>query len=262
MALEIDLSGHRALVTGAGQGVGRAIAVGLAQAGADVVVNDLVGERADGVVREIEAAGGTASSSVFDVSDHAAVTGAITGAGPVDILVNNAGNAGVEGFGQRGPFVESDPATWEPYLRVNLYGAMHCTHAVLAGMQARGWGRIVTIVSDSGRTGDKYMAAYSAAKAGAAGFMRAIALEAGQHGITANCVALGTMRTAATEPFWADHEDQAGNQAARALLQRYVIRRPGQADDVAPLVALLASDAASWITGQTYPVNGGFSFGL
>ena len=261
MALEIDLTGRRALVTGAGQGVGRAIALGLARAGAAVVVNDLAADRAGEVVGEIDAAGGQASAAPFDVTDHAAVAGAVKAAGPIDILVNNAGNAGVEGFGQRGPFVESDPATWEPYLRVNLYGAMHCTHAVLAGMQAGRWGRIITIVSDSGRTGDKHMAAYSAAKAGAAGFMRAIALEAGQHGVTANCVALGTMRTAATAPFW-DDAATGDSPAAKALLRRYVIRRPGEPDDVTGLVTLLASDAASWITGQTYPVNGGFSFGL
>ena len=258
MPLELDLTGRRALVTGAGQGVGRGIALALAAAGAAVVVNDLVQERAEEVVDEIVAAGGAAVASAFDVTDHAAVASAVAAAGPVDVLVNNAGNAGVEGFGARGPFVDSTPDQWAPYLRVNLDGVLSCTHAVLPGMIDAGWGRVITIVSDSGRTGDKHMAAYSAAKAGAAGFMRAIALEGGRHGITANCVALGTIRTPATEPFWQDPE----NAAARALLQRYVIRRPGSPEDVAPLVVLLASDAASWITGQTYPVNGGFSFGL
>jgi NAD(P)-dependent dehydrogenase (short-subunit alcohol dehydrogenase family) len=267
MPLELDLTGRRALVTGAGQGVGRGIALGLAAAGAAVVVNDLVEARAEEVVDQIVAAGGSAVAAAFDVTDHAAVAAAVTAAaspaGPLEILVNNAGNAGVDGFGARGPFVESDPAQWEPYLRVNLYGAMHCTHAALPGMIDAGWGRVITIVSDSGRTGDKHMAAYSAAKAGAAGFMRAIALEGGQHGITANCVALGTMRTAATEQFW-QGLDSGGpdSPAAKALLQRYVIRRPGSPDDVSPLVVFLASDAADWITGQTYPVNGGFSFGL
>jgi NAD(P)-dependent dehydrogenase (short-subunit alcohol dehydrogenase family) len=141
---------------------------------------------------------------------------------------------------------------------VNLYGVLHCARAVVPGMVEAGWGRVITIISDSGRTGDKLMAAYSAAKAGAAGFTRALALEVGRHGITANCIALGTMRTPLTEDFWSRPDEPA----AKALLQQYVVRRPGAPEDVTPLVVLLASPAASWITGQTYPVNGGYSFAL
>jgi NAD(P)-dependent dehydrogenase (short-subunit alcohol dehydrogenase family) len=257
MAVERELSGRRALVTGAGQGVGRGIAQGLAAAGAHVVVNDLVADRAQEVVDEIAAAGGGASVAAFDVTDHAAVRAAVEAGGPVDVLVNNAGNAGVEGVGTRKPFAETEPHEWEPFLQVNLYGVLHGARAVLPGMIERGWGRVITIVSDAGRTGDKLMAPYAAAKAGAAGFTRALALEGGRHGVTANCISLGTMRTPLTEAFWAEP-----NPMADALMQRYVVRRPGGPDDVAPLVVLLASDAGEWITGQTYPVNGGYSFGL
>lgn len=125
-------------------------------------------------------------------------------------------------------------------------------------MIERGWGRIITIVSDAGRTGDKYMAAYSAAKAGAAGLTRALALETGQHGITVNNIALGTMRTPLTEGLWADPD----NEQAKAMMRRYVVRRPGLPDDVAALAVFLASPQAAWITGQTYPLNGGYSFAL
>jgi NAD(P)-dependent dehydrogenase (short-subunit alcohol dehydrogenase family) len=258
MAMEVDLTGRRVLVTGGGQGVGRGIALGFAAAGAEVVVNDLRAERAAAVVDEVEAAGGKAVSSVFDVTAYAAVAEAVEALGGVDVLVNNAGNAGGEGFGNLAPFAETDPADWEPYLRVNLYGAMHCARAVLPGMVAGGWGRIVTIVSDAGRTGDAYMAAYSAAKAGAAGLTRALAIETGRHGITVNNISLGTMRTPMTEVLWSDPD----NSQAKALMQRYVVRRPGSPDDVAALAVFLASPQASWITGQTYPLNGGYSFAL
>ncbi len=258
MAMDVDLTGRRVLVTGGGQGVGRGIALGFAAAGAEVVVNDLRVERAAAVVDEIEAAGGKAVPSVFDVTAYAAVAETVEALGGVDVLVNNAGNAGAEGFGNLGPFAETDPADWEPYLRVNLYGAMHCARAVLPGMIAAGWGRIVTIVSDAGRTGDAYMAAYSAAKAGAAGLTRALAIETGRHGITVNNISLGTMRTPMTEAMWADPD----NDRAKALMQRYVVRRPGSPDDVAALAVFLASPQASWITGQTYPLNGGYSFAL
>jgi 3-oxoacyl-[acyl-carrier protein] reductase len=258
VSMEIDLTGRRVLITGGGQGVGRGIALGFATAGADVLVNDVRVERAAAVVEEIRARGGVAAPSVFDVTDYAEVANAVDDAGGVDVLVNNAGNAGVEGFGDLGKFAESSPADWEPYVRVNLYGAMHCARAVLPGMIVKGWGRVITIVSDAGRTGDMNMAAYSAAKAGAAGLTRALALETGRHGITANNISLGTMRTPATEALWAD----ADNPNAKAILQRYVVRRPGDPDDVAALAVYLASIHASWITGQTYPLNGGYSFAL
>ena len=258
MAFEIDLTGRRALVTGAGQGVGFAIARALAVAGAEVLVNDSFADRADAAVDLLVAAGGTAVAAVFDVTDLAAVTDAIVVAGGVDILINNAGNAGTAGFGELEPFVRTSPASWEPYIRINLYGVMHCTHAALPAMLDKGWGRIITIVSDAGRTGEAYMAAYCAAKAGAAGFSRAIAHEVARHGITANSIALGTMRTPLARGFW----DQPDNPQAQSILKKYLVRRPGEPEDVAGLALYLASDLSSWITGQTYPVNGGISFAL
>jgi NAD(P)-dependent dehydrogenase (short-subunit alcohol dehydrogenase family) len=255
VSFEIDLRGRRALITGAGHGVGRAIGLAVAAAGAEVVVNDLDRNRADAVVAEIVAREGRAIASVFDVTDHAAVAEAVGASGPIDILVNNAGNAGAERFALTA-FVDSSPADWAPYFAVNLYGVMHCTHAVLPGMIERGGGRVITIVSEAARRGETKMAAYSAAKAGAAGFSRAVAREVGRHGITVNNVALGTIDTqgraehAATDPDAQAHIDEQ--------LRAYIVRRLGQPDDVAGLVTFLASPLASWITGQTYAVNGGY----
>jgi len=253
--MKFDLAGRRALVTGAGQGVGRAIALGLCAAGAEVVVNDVRPERAAAVADEL---GKSAVASAFDVTDYAAVASAVEAVGGVDILVNNAGNAGADGVAALARFAETAPVEWEPYIRVNLYGVLHCARAVLPGMIAKRWGRMITIVSDAGRMGETNMAAYSAAKAGAAGLTRALALENGRYGITVNNIALGTMRTPLTEALWADPE----NPRARAMLRRYVVRRPGLPEDVAPMAVFLASEEASWITGQTYPVNGGCSFAL
>lgn len=259
MSVELDLSGRRVLITGAGQGVGRGLALAFAAAGAEVLVNDLRDERAAAVVDEVQAAGGAARGAAFDVTDYAAVTEAVAGVPPVDILVNNAGNAGAEGFAGRMPFAESEPADWDPFLRVNLYGVLNCTRAVLPAMIAQQWGRVLTIVSDAGRTGDANGAAYAAAKAGAAGLTRSIALETGRYGVTANNIALGTMRTPLTEPLWAEMAD---SPQAKAILAPYAIRRPGLPEDVTNLAVLLASDHATWITGQTIPVNGGYSFAL
>jgi NAD(P)-dependent dehydrogenase (short-subunit alcohol dehydrogenase family) len=257
MPYTIDLSGHRALVTGAGQGVGRGIATTLAEAGAEVLVNDLVLERAQSVVGEIEDAGGKAQPAVFDVTDYDAVLDAVAEGGPVDILVNNAGNAGraaTMGLEDLATLVQTEPDDWETFIKVNMYGVMYAVRAALPAMIESGWGRIVTVISDTARVGETHMAAYSAAKAGAAGFCRSVAREVGRHGITVNCVALGTMNTQGIPP----EEDEA----MAPILKRYVIRRRGLPRDVAAMVTFLASTESEWITGQTYPVNGGYTLSL
>jgi NAD(P)-dependent dehydrogenase (short-subunit alcohol dehydrogenase family) len=249
MTVEIDLSGRRALVTGSGQGVGRAIARSLAQAGAAVAVNDIVTDRADAVVSEIRSAGGSATPLAFDLTRWDEVRAHVTG--DFDIVINNAGNAGAEGWQEFRDFVDTEPATWDRFIQINLQAPMYVVRAALPGMIAQGWGRIVTIVSDAGRVGERGLAPYSAAKAGASGFTRAIAREVGRHGITANNVSLGSISTPGTS-----------RTADDPALKRYVIRRFGEPSDVAGMVTFLASERSAWVTGQTIAVNGGYSFTL
>jgi len=260
MSFTIDLDGRRALVTGSGQGVGRSIALTLADAGAVVAVNDIDASRAASVVDEIADAGGKAVALPFDVTDWASVSSAIDGHGGVDILVNNAGNAGAEGFSAMVPFAETDPADWPRYFNVNLFGTMHATRAALPAMIAGNWGRVVNIVSDAGRYGDARLAPYAAAKAGASGFARSVAREVGRYNITVNNIALGTMDTPATANAGRDTEEAQAR--LKEMLKAYVIRRRGQPDEVAGLVTYLSGPLADWITGQTYLLNGGYSFSL
>jgi 3-oxoacyl-[acyl-carrier protein] reductase len=260
----LDLGGQIAFITGAGQGAGRAIALAFARHNAGgVAVNDFVPERAAAVVAEIEALGVRALAVPADVGDLSAVRSAIEKAstlGPVTILVNNAGNAGPDATMRLSPpFWETRPEDWDRYFRTNLQGVMNCCHAALPGMVKQGRGRIVTVVSDAGRVGEARLAAYAAAKAGAAGFMRAIAREAGRFGITANAISLSTLDPAMDEAAKAAF--MASDQA-KAHVARYVIRRFGKPDDVANMALFLCSGAAEWITGQTYPVNGGYSFAM
>jgi len=261
----LDLGGQFAFVTGAGQGAGRAIALALAHHNAGgVAVNDFVPERAANVVAEIEALGVRAVAVPADVSDHAAVTAAIqiatTKLGPITLLVNNAGNAGPDAtMGQSPLFWETKPTDWDRFFRTNLQGVMNCCHAALPGMVAQKKGRIVTIVSDAGRVGEAKLTAYAAAKAGAAGFVRAIAKEAGRFGVTSNAISLSALEP----PFEGEAKTQfLASEHAKAILSRYVIRRFGKPDDVAMMTLFLCSNAAEWITGQTYPVNGGYSFAV
>lgn len=261
----LDLGGQVALVTGAGQGAGRGIALTLARHNAGgVAVNDFIMERAAAVAAEIEAMGVRAVPVQADVGDHASVTAAFAKAqaalGPITILVNNAGNAGPDATMQRSPlFWETKPTEWDRYFRTNLQGVMNCCHVALPAMVAQKRGRIVTIVSDSGRVGEARLAAYAAAKAGAAGFVRSIAKEAGRFGITCNAISLSTLEP----PMSPEQLTQfLASDQSKAQLSHYTIRRYGKPDDVAGMTLFLCSDAASWITGQTYPVNGGYSFAV
>jgi NAD(P)-dependent dehydrogenase (short-subunit alcohol dehydrogenase family) len=247
-----DLAGRRALVTGAGQGVGRAVSLALAGCGAAVAVNDYVIGRAESTVAAIRAAGGAASALPFDVSDLPAVQAAVGAAGPFDVLVNNAGNGGAAGWTAMVPFAETDPRDWAGTISVNFFGVLNCTHSVLPGMIGARWGRVVTVISDAGRVGEPNLAVYGAAKAAAAGLTRTVAKEVGRYGITANNVSLATI----VPPSSPEPPDAA------ARLKKYVIRRFGTPEDAAALVAFLASPASGWITGQTYPVNGGYSLNL
>lgn len=259
----LDLNGQVAFVTGAGQGAGRAIALAFARHNAGgVAINDYIAERSEAVAEEIRALGVPAIAAPADVGDHDSVKTAMAKAerelGPITILVNNAGNAGPTATMGLSPlFWETEPQDWDRYFRTNLQGVMNCCHVVLPGMVAQGRGRIVTMISDAGRIGEARLVAYSAAKAGAAGFVRAIAREAGRYGITSNAISLSTLEP----PFdAADMAEFLATERTRTQLSRYVIRRFGKPDDVANMALFLCSDAASWITGQTYPVNGGYSF--
>ncbi len=258
----LDLQGRTALITGAGRGVGAEIARFFAAHNAgSVIVNDYHFERAEAVAAQIEHLGGKAFPMQCDVSDYASVAAAVAAAeeavGGVDILVNNAGNAGpFASIADRQVFWETMPEDWQPWLGTSLFGVLNCTRAVVGSMVDRGYGRIVTIISDAGRVGDGSLAIYATAKAGVAGFCRSLARATGRYGITANCVSLAAMNTDATADMISDDE------TLRKLLRPYAIRRLGEPSDAAAAVLFLASDAASWITGQTYPVNGGFSFAM
>lgn len=257
----LNLSGRVAMVTGAGQGVGRQIAITLAEFGAHVIVNDFDLDRAERVADEITSAGCLARPAQADVGDFEQVNCMFSehGLGPISIVVNNAGNAGAGPVSARAalPFWEQEPRDWRRFFHVNLDGVMNVTRCGLAQMVPQRWGRVVTIISDAARVGEiNGMEAYSGAKAGAAGFTRAMARLGGRYGVTANCIALGATRTPAIEA-------QIQNEAfAKKVLSNYIVRRFGEPSDAANAALFLASDASSYITGQTIPVNGGYSLAL
>jgi len=236
-----DLTGRTALVTGAGQNIGAGIARALAGAGARVLVNDLRANRAGEVAAEI---GGEAEALPFDVTDRAAVLAAVEAAGALDVLVNNAGNGGAEAMLPK-RFADTEPAEWAGPVEVNLQGVLFCCHAVLPGMVERGHGRIITISSAAGTHGVGIgFAPYSVGKGGSLSLMRSLALEHGRDGVTANSVALGIM-------------DSVREETAAALRKSIPVGRLGSPADVGAACLWLASDEASWVTGQTIGLNGG-----
>jgi 3-oxoacyl-[acyl-carrier protein] reductase len=248
--MDLALKGRVALVTGGASGVGREVALALAAEGAAVAVNYRRSEEdAAAVVGAIEAAGGRAMALRADVADLAAVEAMVSEVaatfGGLDILVNNAGLA------LRRPFREQTPEDWRRQIDACLMGAIHLCHAAAPHLEKSGHGRVIGVVGDSSRVGESGLSVVAAARAGVIALVKSLAREWGRFGTTANVVSLGLIET--------DH-DRAWVEANRErLVKLYPTRRLGQPTDVAPIVALLASDHGAWITGQVLSVSGGYS---
>ncbi|HWM11121.1 MAG TPA: SDR family NAD(P)-dependent oxidoreductase [Solirubrobacteraceae bacterium] len=267
--MDLQLEGKVALVTGAGQYMGRAMAIDLAAEGARVAVNDIVADKADAVVAEIAERGGTAIPAVADVTDREAIDALVASIGdelgPVDILVNNAGLPVPQDEGDTmasrtaNLFVDSDPEWWKRWVDINYFGTLNCSRAVLEGMRERQTGRIINIVSDAARIGEPRQAVYAGAKAGIVGFSKSIAREMGRYGITVNCISLG----AVLHKEWVEDATPEAEERRRKALRVYplgrALNRFGVPEDASYAVVLFASPRAEWITGQVLSVSGGFT---
>jgi len=271
VAIEIDLSGRVALVTGGSRGLGRADALTLARAGADVAIADILVEsqlteetdewgalatvaRTQGfvhteeTVEEIRSLGRRALAVRCDVTDRdevaAAVGQTVAELGAVDILINNAGT-----LDHVGQFHDQKPELWERDLRVNLTGGFNCAQAVWPYMKERGWGRIVNMASVAGTLGGFGQASYSTTKAGILGLTRTLAMEGGRHGITCNAIVPGII---GSEAF-----HMANPAMNERIANRTVFKRPGEPQDIANAITFLCSDLAGYITGIELYVSGG-----
>ena len=271
MALEIDLSGRVAFVTGGSRGLGRADALTLARAGADVVVADLLVEselseetdrygalatvaRQQGMVHteetvaEIHEMGRRALAVRCDVTDRAQVDAVVARTveelGRVDILVNNAGT-----LDHVAQFTNQSPELWQRDLQVNLTGAFNCAQAVWPHLKEQGWGRIVNMASVAGTLGGFGQASYSTTKAGLLGLTKTLAMEGGRHGITCNAIVPGVIGSEAYH--------LANAAMNERILARTALRRPGEPQEIANAIAFLCSDLASYITGVELNVAGG-----
>ena len=263
--MDMYLMDKVAIVTGAGRGIGRHIALGLAREGVNVIICDLLGERAVAVAAEIKELGRKSLGLECDVTNQKQVNVVITQTlvefNKIDILVNNAGiTADV-------PFAESTKEkNWDPTINVCLYGVLNFTHAVVRQMMEKKSGKIVNIVSDAGRVGEPLLPFYSAAKGGIIALSKALAKDLGRYCINVNCVSPGATNTEAAQERVQAIIQEAGPSVAlereRRLLASYPIARGlgrrAEPEDIANAVVFLCSDRAIYITGQTLSVNGGY----
>ena len=260
--MELGLSGRVALVTGASQGIGLAIARGLAEEGVSVVMCARREEKLRAAADAISAEGGAVEAVVADVVDPAAparlLESAMARFGPVDILINNAGK------GSPVPLDRQTPDLWQSCFELNLFSAVRLSFACAETMRRSGWGRIVNISSRVGKEPDPYFAHYAAAKAGLINFTKSLSTACAKDGVTVNCVVPGLVQSEAVRQA-AEKSAAAAGTTPEEVMAEMLRRRPipvgrlGEPEDVAAMVLYLCSQAASWTTGACVTVDGGIT---
>ena len=249
------IKGKAAVVTGGAGGIGTAICRRFGEEGARVAVFDINQDAAEAVAAAIRADGGDARAFAVDLTSQESVVTAVAAAeealGPIGILVNNAG------WDRAGNFLDTDKALWDRIVAVNLYGPLYMHHAVLKGMAERGEGRVVNIASDAARVGSSGEAVYAYCKGGLVAFSKTMAREMAKKRINVNVVCPGPTDTALFRDFCGDGE--YGEKLRAGLARSIPFGRLGQPDDLPGIVAFLASDDASFITGQVISVSGGLT---
>ena len=252
--MDLQLTGKTVLVTGAGQGLGRAIGLAFAAEGARVAFHyNSSGEGAEKAAADVTGAGGAALAVQADLRDDAAVEAAVERAeselGPISILINNAAAT------QRQRFLDSTPADWQAQVDVTVTGMLRVTHAVARRMAGRDGGSIVSLLGDSGRVGESGLLVTATARSATVGLTKSLAKELARHQIRANAVSIALVQTDSIEAHTGGSEDER----MKKIVAQYPLRRLGRPGDVVPMILLLASPLSSWITGQIISVNGGYA---